>query len=188
MEQRKKTDTVRVLRMLAACTGAFGLDAGAEPIALSNAPAACAAATSLAVNSRSAQQDAALFSTGYHAGGWTGYVRRDEVPDSASSRWKWGVATDPGAGAPRPRTTADIMDAQPPDWPGRRVVLSYQAGTGGISWEWSQLSQTHKAALQSPGGMPDTGVDAEETARQRLAWLRGDRRREAGATPGGPLR
>ncbi|MDI3380176.1 PilC/PilY family type IV pilus protein [Xenophilus aerolatus] len=158
--------------------------------------------TSLAGSSRSTRQGSAAFSAGFRAKDWSGHVRRDELqPGMAAvgtqaSQWKWGAITDGTPPTTRSKTTADLMDEQDAAWPEHRLVLSHKteptAGgapvSSAIPWVWSSLSAAQKTALRTVGGILDTSTTADATAQDRMAYVRGDRRREQSAATPGPFR
>ena len=158
--------------------------------------------SSLAASARSSHHAAALFAAGYDTAGWTGSVTGYALQPGSPTpdvRGLWGdlpatAATEAEPARPaRPRSTATLMDAHGDDWPAARVVLSARSpGRGapavGIPWEWASLSPAQRSALMDPeDGASDPGA-AETIARDRLAYLRGDRGQEQGGNPGGPLR
>ncbi|MDM0023306.1 pilus assembly protein [Variovorax saccharolyticus] len=158
--------------------------------------------SSLAASARSDRHAAALFAAGYdtagRTGSVTGYALRPGSP-TADARGLWGelpatAATDAEPARPaRPRSTASLMDAHGDDWPAARVVLSARStGRGapavGIPWEWASLSQPQQSALMDPEDGASDPAAAEANAKDRLAYLRGDRGKEQGSDPGGPLR
>ncbi len=136
--------------------------------------------TSLVVGPPAAGAPPALFVAGHalaDGSGWvTGYLLRDGKP---TTEGLWG--------GPPARTAADLLDAHAGDWPDRRLVLSAQGSTG-IAWEWDALSEGQRQALETIDGRRDTSPAADALARQRLAYLRGDRSQEQATAPPGPFR
>lgn len=161
-----------------------------------------ASLSSLAASAHSSRHAAALFAAGYDAdgrsGSVTGYALQPGSP-APDARGLWGElpatgATDAEPARPaRPRSTATLMDAHGDDWPAARVVLSARSpGNGrpaiGISWAWASLSTAQQSALKDPEDGASDPAAAEAIAKDRLAYLRGDRGREQGGNPGGPWR
>ncbi|MGO4391043.1 pilus assembly protein [Variovorax sp. M-6] len=175
---------------------AQGLDASPELLR------ATAQVSSLAASARSSHHEAALFVAAYDPPGWTGSVTGYRLrPGSAAldTAGLWGdlpatAASDAGPARPaRPRSTASLMDAHGSDWPASRVVLSARSPGGGapaagIAWAWAALSETQRTALMALGGGRAPSSADEAMAQDRLAYLRGDRSKEQGGTPGGPWR
>lgn len=147
--------------------------------------------TSLSLSSRSIQQDSALFAASYDPATWSGQVTGYRIKAGTAEvdpSGLWG--TDK---ASRANTTATLMDARDASWPQSRMVLSGRttSKTGaavGISWEWANLSRDSQLALQTVGGAFDPRSTAEQTAKDRMAYLRGDRSKEQSRAPAGIFR
>lgn len=163
---------------------------------------ATAQVSSLAASARSSRHEAALFVAAFDPPGWTGSITGYRLRSGSATldtAGLWGVmpatpASDAGAARPvRPRSTASLMDARGSDWPASRVVLSARSPGGGapatgIAWEWAALSEAQRTALMALGDGGAPAAADEAMAKDRLAYLRGDRSKEQGGTPGGPLR
>jgi type IV pilus assembly protein PilY1 len=148
--------------------------------------------TSLSVSSRSARLGPSLFAAGYDAAQWTGHVTGYKISAGTAALEPGGLwGTDAAA---QPNSTATLMDAKDETWPSSRLVLSAStasknAAAVGISWEWVGLPQSAKDALKTVGGLRDErGSLADDAARDRMAYLRGDRGKEQSRAPGGPFR
>ena len=117
-----------------------------------------------------AQPGATLFAARYGTARWSGEIAVRALEGDAAP---WGRHS----GTALPHSSASLLDARDPD---TRVIVSsrgHAAGLRGIAWRWDALSPTQQSALD--GGQEGLGP-------QRLAFLRGDRTREAGH--GGPFR
>lgn len=137
---------------------------------------------SLVANTRSNRQEGALYQAFYDPRTWGGGVIAYRIPRGATAAEPdglWGRVLLPGSDSPQPQSTATLMDAKGEDWPAERRVLSArtdaQATALGISWEWDALAPEAQQALAG------RDADAETLGRQRIAYLRGDRRHEQSA-------
>jgi type IV pilus assembly protein PilY1 len=175
-----KTASAFASAILSAALSAPQAIAAPLPLATAPADAGCkpfTQVTSLAASSRSIQAAAVLYAAGYDSGDWSGRITAHTMQGASF----WG--SQPGH-PDRPQSTASLMDGKDDGWPASRLVLSARAGTG-IAWEWAQLGDDQKTALQTVDGALDTSAGAAAAAQARLAWLRGDRGQEQ---PAGSLR
>lgn len=124
----------------------------------------------------------------------SGSVTAHRISDGlAGADSPWGRPIGSPARLP---STATLMDSHDDQWPAQRLVLSARSMNGatiGIAWVWDRLSPAQQAALRAIDDPPDdappgTASTAPTRARERIAYLRGDRRREASASPPGPFR
>lgn len=109
---------------------------------------------------------------------WFGYVTSNSIDTSGatSPNTDWGT-TASGNGV----TTADKLDALTDSDIPNRLVLSFNDETRqGVSFEWSStsspLSETQRALLK--------GTDSDDVGQDRVAFIRGDRSKEANQTGG----
>lgn len=158
--------------------------------------------TSLSTSSRSTRTDSVLYASGYDGSDWSGGITAQRITTGTAAVDTAGVWGDLPASAAtakkpakprRPKSTGSIMDANGGTWPASRLVLSSKTAspggaTTGISWEWDNLHDDQKSAFKTVGGVLDPSSDADATAQDRMAYLRGDRTREQSSTPAGPFR
>lgn len=175
---------------------------GASPRAAGDAPQTTTRTAASIASSRSARLDSALFAVAYDATHWSGSVTGYKILGTSArldAAGLWGdlpaapaTAAEPAKPA-RPQSTATRMDAHDGEWPAARLVLSARTADSagsmvGISWEWPALSQAQQTALKTVDGRLDTRPEADATARDRMAYVRGDRSKEQSASPAGPFR
>ena len=128
---------------------------------------AVATPVSLTASTLSAGQGGTVFVASHDPASWRGDVTAYGIVD--------GTASLAGSGQWSAAAQLDASSSLPDD----RVVLSSKpqgAATQGIPWRWNALSSMQRQLLD--------GTDAQ--GKQRLAYLRGDRRQEA--MNGGPFR
>lgn len=109
---------------------------------------------------------------------WFGYVTSNSIDTAGATtaNTAWGT----GAGG-KSLTTADKLDALPSSAIPNRLVLSFNDQTRqGVSFEWtdtsSPLSTGQRALLK--------GTDSDAVGQDRVAFIRGDRSKEANQTDG----
>lgn len=128
-----------------------------------------------------------LYTAGYDASkGWIGYVYADSYDTSGDLSKIWGS----GAGTAPPadhKTTADLLDART-DVDSRVILTANDAGTAGEPFRWVSASANLSAAQQAALMNPVVPLSVSSNAQDVINFLRGDKSKETGTTPGGPLR
>ncbi|MFT3719465.1 pilus assembly protein [Pseudorhodoferax sp.] len=139
--------------------------------------------TSFANSASSVAQTAAVqYTSGYEAAQWTGHVKADTLAAETGAATPYG-----GWGTGTSRTTADKLDALTAAGIDDRLILTWrdlETGGGGTSFEWASgetyLSTAQKALLKAQGA----GTVSDAVARERLNFIRGDRRQEGRSVEG----
>ena len=148
----------------AAVNGHGGFFSASDPNTFADALAATLAdiaertssASAVATNSSKISTDTQLFQGSFNSADWTGQLKAypidsDGVVQSAS----WYAAS-----------LIPVYDT--------RNILSYKPGTGGITFEWSNLSTSQQALLN----LPINSTTSDGKGSLRVAFLRGDQSNE----------
>ena len=127
------------------------------------------------------RNDAAAFVASYGPRDWNGQLTAYPVAaqtGAMSTTGLWGMQPATATRDAAPVSTASRLDSSEIS-PSARTVLSAREDGGavrGIAWNWDALSVAQRAALNT------SGVGTDSHGPERLAFLRGERGREMGAS------
>ncbi|MGD2170927.1 MAG: PilC/PilY family type IV pilus protein, partial [Gammaproteobacteria bacterium] len=142
-----------------------------NPIALQNALRTAiddiaqrtATAAAVSINSARLTTDAIVYLAQFNTNRWQGDLEAYRIVDTQTG----ALGTQPEWNA------ADELDSLG-DPAGSRVILTHD-GTGGVPFQWADLSAAQKDDLKTS---PSGGVDSDSIGEARLDYLRGDQSNE----------
>ncbi len=144
--------------------------------------------SAVALNSGAISSDAQLFQARFDTSGWAGHLLAKRISDGSNCGAVpvgsicmnlWDAACKLNGGLCEATGATEAAQAT------REIITMNSDTLSGVAFAWDQLSPTQQTAMRDPDGLgplvPDAVQYTEQFGKDVIAFLRGDRTKEAAA-------